>query len=63
MKDITEVQKKAMEAGEKACLDTKSKGGKVNLMDEGRLVMSEEDLAFSIGWNSKVFDSKEIKAE
>lgn len=47
-----------MEAGEEACLKAKVSGSQVTLMDEGRLVMSEEDLAFAIGWNSKVFDRK-----
>lgn len=62
MKVITEAQKKAMVAGEEACLNAKSEGTNVNLMDEGRLIMSDEDLAFAVGWNSKVF-SKEVPKE
>lgn len=54
MSEISEAQKNAMEAGEKACLNATKNGTTVTLMDEGRLAMSEEDLAFAIGWNSKV---------
>lgn len=55
MANVTHEQEAAMKAGEEACLKAKSEGVKVNLMDEGRLLISDEDLAFAIGWNSKVF--------
>lgn len=61
MTDITPAQERAMKSGEDACLKAKADGIMVNLMDEGRLLLSGEDLAFAIGWNSKVFDQKDTQ--
>lgn len=52
MAEPYKTKEEACRAGERAAKEALALGRPIHLMDEGRVVTSEMDLAYTIGWNS-----------